>query len=980
MRSAFVWPWVVSFLFGLACVAASRAASAHEGGPPALGPTARLADAAALLPAAALGIALAVASGRLRAQRLAAEEDRRAAWAALETASDGLLAFDEQGRIGYACPKAGMLFRSKPDELIGREGSDLIPPSESDKNANTAGGRVTGRRKGGGTIPLDVRSGSQVTGEGGKRLTPLFLHDATHSRQTHEMLNAREAHLRLVVERMPAILWTTDRTLRITSTRGAGLAALNMRPEEVIGMTMLECLDNTNVESTPIAAHLRAVGGESLCYEMVWKGRTFQVRVDPLRNEKDGTIGTVGILIDVTERKQALAELKARERQQAAVARLGLRALAGMDLPALMQEAAEAVTHTLDVEFCKLVEHRPEAAPVQVRAGHGWGGTPPQTTPGADHQAEFTLRSGGPVVSQDLRSEDRFNPSPSLLAGGAVSGISVPVQGKHGPLGVLGAHAAAHREFTPDDLNFLQGVANVVAAAIERRRADEAQGRLVAILEATPDVVAIARQDRRLDYLNRAGRELLGLRPGEPASTRTLADLHPPQARGQDLAGRLRCAEHRGVWSGEADILGPGGEAVLASQVLIAHRAAGGPVGHYSIIARDLTERLSLEEQIRQSQKMDAIGKLAGGIAHDFNNLLCVITGFTTLALRQVPNGSPLCVQLEEVCKAGERAASLTRQLLAFSRKQMLAPQEISLNSLVSDLERMLRRLIGEDIRLTTKLDPAAQAVKADPGQLEQVVMNLCVNARDAMPGGGRLTITTANVALEAEALEGNPEVRPGQYVMLAVSDNGCGMPPEVLARIWEPFYTTKPVGKGTGLGLSTVYGIVKQSGGHVEAESHPGQGTTFRIYLPRFGGASPLLSEANAVAAAGGRETVLVVEDEEGVRSLAAQVLRAKGYSVLEAHDGEGALAACKAHPGDIDLVLTDAVMPNLSGGELARRLSVARPGTKVLFMSGFTDSALIRHGVATGEVDCLLKPFTPESLAESVRRVLDGKSLALV
>jgi PAS domain S-box-containing protein len=932
----------------------------------------RLADILASLP---FGLLAAVPLW-LGARAWAEQEAISRSWAAMGPAADGLLAVDVEGKIAYANASGAALFGQSPEELIGRPLEDALPMSATPPAGTSS--PVVARRKGGEPIPLDVRMGNPLAAPDGRLVTPVFLRDATVTKRTHEMLNAREAHLRLVVEQMPAILWTTDRSLRITSTKGAGLAALRVRAEELIGVSMLECLDSNDVESTPIAAHLKAVEGQSLSYEMEWRGRTFQVRVDPLRDPNQKIVGTVGILLDVTDHKQALAGLEARERQQAAVADLGLRALAGLPLAALMSEAASAVSQTLGVEFCKVLEFRPEDQSFQARAGTGWGEDIGATTPPiADPQTEYTLRTGEPVIVEDLRSESRFCPSQSLVCRGAVSGVSAAIRGKNGPLGVLSAHSASRRSFSQDDLNFLQGVANVVAAGIERCRAEDAQGRLVAILEATPDVVAIARQDLRLAYLNYAGRMLLGMRHDQDPSSRTMADLYPSEARGTDLSERLRQAAARGVWSGEASLTDIDGKAIPVSQVMISHRSAGGQVEYYSTIARDLSERLGLEEQIRQAQKMDAIGKLAGGIAHDFNNLLCIINGYSMILLQELPEGNLMRAQLEQVCKAGERAASLTRQLLAFSRKQMLAPQVLNLNSLVSDMERMLHRLIGEDILLVTHLGPVLASVRADKGQLEQVLLNLAVNARDAMPQGGKITLSTANIVLDGAALKGKPEVPPGQYVMLMVSDTGCGMMPDVLARVFEPFFTTKPAGKGTGLGLSTVYGIVKQSGGHIEVESQPRRGTTFRVYLPRLEEA-PSASEAPALPAQGGRETVLVVEDEEGVRLLALTVLREKGYKVLEACDGREALEVCSRHTGKIDLVLSDAVMPNMGGGELARRLKETRPDSKVLFMSGFTDSALVRHGVAGGEIECLLKPFAPAVLAKAVRIILDGGALS--
>jgi two-component system cell cycle sensor histidine kinase/response regulator CckA len=381
------------------------------------------------------------------------------------------------------------------------------------------------------------------------------------------------------------------------------------------------------------------------------------------------------------------------------------------------------------------------------------------------------------------------------------------------------------------------------------------------------------------------------------------------------------------------------------------------------------------EEQLRQSQKLEAVGQLAGGVAHDFNNLLTVITGYSDLTLRRLDNESPFRSSLEEIKKAGERAASLTRQLLAFSRKQVLQPKVLQLNAIVADVDKMLRRLIGEDIDVLTVLEPSLGQIKADPGQIEQVILNLAVNARDAMPQGGKLTIETANVYLDNQYARRHTAIQPGNYVMLAVSDTGCGINAETQVRMFEPFFTTKEQGKGTGLGLSTVYGIVSQSGGHLWVYSEVGRGTTFKIYLPRVDGVTEGDEACDTPAELPqGRETVLLTEDEEQVRQMIRMILEMSGYRVLEAASGEEALAIYKQHEGQIDLVMTDVVMPQMSGRELAQSLEVLHPGIKVLYMSGYTDDAIVRHGLLDQEIAFLQKPFTPDVLMRKVRGVLDA------
>jgi PAS domain S-box-containing protein len=386
---------------------------------------------------------------------------------------------------------------------------------------------------------------------------------------------------------------------------------------------------------------------------------------------------------------------------------------------------------------------------------------------------------------------------------------------------------------------------------------------------------------------------------------------------------------------------------------------AGAAEPALAFVASDVTEQRGLENQLRQSQKMEAVGRLAGGIAHDFNNLLGVITGYGELLQRDIGPGQQGFRRLEEIRKAADRASNLTRQLLAFSRKQVLEPKVLDLNTVVADIAKMLRRLIGEDIQLITVFAEDLGRVKADPGQMEQVIVNLAVNARDAMPRGGKLIIETGNV---------------GPHVMLAINDAGHGMNVETLSHMFEPFFTTKEQGKGTGLGLATVHGIVEQSGGQVTVASEPGLGTTFKIFLPRFDGAHEGAEDPALAVAPSGTETILLVEDESSLREMITEILESAGYTVLQGPTPEHALATAGAHRGSIPLVLTDVIMPGMSGRQLADALRASRPETRVLFMSGYTDDAIGHHGILDHGVHFLQKPFTTDALLRKVREVLSG------
>jgi PAS domain S-box-containing protein len=401
----------------------------------------------------------------------------------------------------------------------------------------------------------------------------------------------------------------------------------------------------------------------------------------------------------------------------------------------------------------------------------------------------------------------------------------------------------------------------------------------------------------------------------------------------------------------------------------------GGMPAYFEVFAEDVTEKRVLEKQLRMAQKMEAIGRLSGGIAHDFNNLLGVIIGYSRVLKKELGGNSALCEHAVEIEKAGQRAASLTKQLLAFSRQQVLTPAVLNLNTLVSDMEGMLPRLLGEDIAVSLTLHSELGSVKADQSQIEQVIMNLAVNARDAMPQGGKLKIQTANVELDQVYARDHPGSKAGNYVLLAVTDTGTGMNAETLAHIFEPFYTTKERGKGTGLGLATVYGIVKQSNGYIVVDSAPGKGTTFQIYLPQhIGKPATEEREVDSGEKLRGSESILLVEDSEPLRKLAQTFLESAGFRVMSAEHGEDALQVASRHGKTFDLLLTDVVMPGMNGRVLAEHLLPRQPGMRVLYMSGYTDSFIAGHGVLEPGTHLLHKPFTDEVLIRKVREVLDG------
>ena len=512
------------------------------------------------------------------------------------------------------------------------------------------------------------------------------------------------------------------------------------------------------------------------------------------------------------------------------------------------------------------------------------------------------------------------------------------------------------------------------AAAEAALRTNEQRFR--ALVEHSWDAIALFGPDGAILYGSPATTRILGYDLAEFVGRNALELIHPEDRNA--VVGRLTeaMANPRGRVEVAARVLHKNGswrylEGVLTN--LLDDPSVGAIVNNY----RDATERRSLENQVIQAQKMEAVGRLAGGVAHDFNNILTAIGGYTDLLLADLPPDDPRRQDVDEIHRAADRAAALTQQLLAFSRRQVLQPRVVDVNALVSNVEKLLRRLIGEDVLLATALANDVGRVRADPGQMEQVIVNLAVNARDAMPAGGRLTIETSNVDLDAAYVAEHRTVVPGPYVVVAVSDTGSGMSAETQSHIFEPFFTTKEVGKGTGLGLATVYGIVKQSGGSIWVYSELGHGTTIKVYLPRVDEPAEPLPGPPITDAEGlrGTETILLVEDEPAVRGVARQVLIRQGYTVLEAPDGQTALAMIAGGAPHVHLVLTDVVMPGMSGRSLADRLTSRLPGLRVLYMSGYTDDAIVRHGMLEPGLAYLQKPFRPDALVRKVREVLNGR-----
>jgi two-component system cell cycle sensor histidine kinase/response regulator CckA len=597
------------------------------------------------------------------------------------------------------------------------------------------------------------------------------------------------------------------------------------------------------------------------------------------------------------------------------------------------------------------------------------------------------------ILVQPMDESDLQTRYPALLPvfqAGFRSMISVPLVAKDQIVGLLHLRSVTPHAYTDADLLLAEKVGREIAGAIanaqlyaERIQAQkalqESEQRYRALAESAQDFIFILDREGNVEYVNSFGAATFGCRQEELIG-RNVVEIFPSENSDRQLqrirevfeSGTTLRVDHKATF--------PNLKLWLNTQI-IPLRNEHGEMTSVLGVSRDITERkraeeemAALQEQLRQSQKMEAIGRLAGGIAHDFNNILTVIRGYSELSLMNLKESDPLKTNLAEIQKAAGRASDLTRQLLAFSRRQILEMKLINLNLLVKDLDKMLRRVISEDIELVTLLAPELESVRADPGQIEQAILNLAVNARDAMPHGGKLIIETANADLDEVYTHTHMGVTPGHYVTFSVSDTGCGMTPEVRERVFEPFFTTKE--QGTGLGLSTVYGIVKQIGGSIWLYSEPGQGTTFKIYLPRVAEKADGIPRRNySTDLPAGSETILLVEDEPSVRDLASRILRGQGYTVMEAANGHEAMQLLQDQTKKtIHLLFTDMVMPRMGGKELAERLKNLLPDIKILFTSGYTDGAIVHRGVLHPGTHFLQKPFTPVVLARKVREVLDS------
>jgi PAS domain S-box-containing protein len=746
------------------------------------------------------------------------------------------------------------------------------------------------------------------------------------------------------------------------------------RAEEIVGRHFSCLYTPDDLRANKPARALAAAAGEGRYEEEGWRVRKddspfwASVVITAVRDDAGGLLGYCKVTRDLSERKRAETELRAshaelerRVRERTAELVRVNEALAGSEerLRLMIEGVKDYAIFTLDLGG-RVTSWNAGAARI-------YGYTPEEIV--GQHRSRFFTAE---EVARGLPEAELRE----AAATGRFSEESWRVR-KDGTTFWANGTMTALR----DPSGRVRGFVKVVRDLTEQKKAETEQRRILAALQlrdramqAVSQGILITdphRPDNPIIYASQGFENLTGYRADEIVG-RNCRFLHGPETD-RTVVGQIREAVRAGR-EVVAEVLNyrKDGTTFWNGLTVTPVRDERDDLVHFVGVQTDVTPRRNLEEQVRQAQKMEAFGQLAGGVAHDFNNLLTIISGYGELLLGAMPPPDPNRGAVLAIADAGERAAGLTRQLLAFSRQAVHEPQVVDLNAVVGDTEKMLRRVIGEDIVLATALDPASGRVRVDPGQVGQVLLNLAVNARDAMPRGGRLTVETKNVELDAPYVNTHIEVGAGRYVLLAVSDTGTGMPPEVRARVFEPFFTTKGVGKGTGLGLSVVHGIVKQSNGYIGAYSELGIGTTFKIYLPAVED-RPAPAAPRSAAVRRGSETILLVEDEDAVRGIALVTLEANGYTVLSAANGRDAVGLAGAHPGAIDLLVTDVVMPQMSGREVADALRPRFPAMRVLYLSGYTDDAVVRHGILQAEVAFLQKPYTPTTLLKKIRQVLD-------
>jgi two-component system, cell cycle sensor histidine kinase and response regulator CckA len=920
-------------------------------------------------------------TARRRTEELGAAHDAYLN-ALTENNPTALVVLDSKGRVQKCNPAFERLFQYTQSEMVGKDLDLFIAPDGSEAEAKdltrrvVAGAtvRISARRRRSDGALVDV----QLTG------VPLIVHgrqigtfgmyeDITERKNAERAQRAAEQRLRTLFDHaIEGIFQTTPDGHYLNANPAlARMFGYESSEEMKAAVTDIDAQLYVDPSRREVFKHLMDSQDsiEGFEFELIRKdGKRLWVSENAhvVRDEKGGIAYYEGTIQDISDRKRS-------DQQRQATLEIIHSVNATENLDELLKSIHTALKKVVYAENCFVALFEPRTGLFHFPFfADQFDTAPPPQEVGRSCTA-YVYRTGRPMlIPQHVFDRLVGEGEVELIGTPSPSWLGVPLRSPSQTIGVLVLqHYDDPNAYTESDLEFLSSAAGQIALAIERKRAETAlrdsEARLRVLVEQLPAILWTIDSNLRFTSALGAGLSRVG--------------LHANQIVGKSMAeffettdeSFLPIASHRRAVKGDPATFHMewrGASYACHAEPL---RSSEGESRGAICMALDVTDRKNLEEQLRQAQKMEAVGRLAGGIAHDFNNLLMVIQGYAELLTDRLKPGEPLRRNAEQIQEASQRATSLTRQLLAFSRKQMLAPSILNVNSVLGEMEKILRRLIGEDVELVTVCAANPWSVRADRSQLEQVILNLAVNARDAMPKGGKLTLETANVEFDNTNARTPAVVAAGKYVMLAVTDNGCGMDSETQAHIFEPFFTTKEKGKGTGLGLATVYGIVKQSGGYVWVYSEVGKGTTFKVYLPRVEeSAAPKELKPHLEPAVKGSETILLVEDEQGVRELAKEYLEMSGYRVLVAKDGNAAIKIATEYAGAIDLIMTDVVMPGISGRELAKKITSLRAGIRVVYMSGYTDQAIVHHGILDSEVMLLQKPFTMSALSAKLREAL--------
>ena len=788
-----------------------------------------------------------------------------------------------------------------------------------------------------------------------------------------------KAYFEQIIENAPDAISIIDQDLRILRVNEEFTRLFGFTAAEAAGKRLDQLIvpPDRYAETAWIAESIKTVSKLALETRRQRKdGSLIEVQLSTSPVTLNGQrVGAYASYRDITEQKRA-------EELNAALYAIAARSQSAEDLQQFFAAIHKIVGQLMNARNFYIALYDPQAQLLSFPYFVDEQDPAPASKPLGRGLTEYVMRSGEPLLATPAVFEDLVRRGEvELIGASSLDWLGVPLKSGATCIGALVVQTySENSRYGERDREILKFVSQQLAAAIEHKRDEEALRRSETrsrslILSAAFGICRCTLAGRFLD-VNPALINMLGY-----ASVADLLQLDAKREVFINSPEWDRLVEdyrHSGILNGvEVQWRRKDGRVII---VRLSGSAATTeePEEVLELIAEDITDRRQLEDQLRQAQKMDAVGRLAGGVAHDFNNLLMVINGYTEVLLEQLEKGSDMHLKVQSIQQAAERAATLTRQLLAFSRKQLLELKVVDVNTVISDMERLLRPLIGENIELVTRLSAATGHTRADAGQLEQVLMNLVVNAKDSMPEGGRLTIQSSDATV-LQNLREHRFLRPGRYAVISVSDTGHGMDKETQSRIFEPFFTTKDKGKGTGLGLSTVYGIVKQSNGYVFAQSEVGAGSTFFVYLPRVEESAEELSPATPPQnEAGGCETVLLVEDEESVRELVRVTLTSRGYKVLEAEDGERGLQIAESYKESIQILITDVVMPGIGGRELARKLQALRPGISVLYLSGYTEDHVVTQGALGPGTGFLQKPFTLQNLAKKVREVIRSSPAA--